>query len=311
MSEITRTSFYYDPIRQGYDTNSWRTISGAPAVAGSGRIVVDAGTGIPGSAIHYADFLKGDISFNINIPSAPAAGDTRYFGVSAPNTSAYIRFAVGASMTFQTSDGATATESSALTWDSALTGANAEYRIRWEAGTAKFYINGSLQYAVSDASVPSGPLSLYLYDNSNTAMTIGDINVRGTQSYAMHLATSDSSPTSGTGTVSVSQSVTVTENYTVLIPTVMIPFVSGGMSDSVTVTENILLSLSLPGGGMINEVITVTESVSLYIDKWLPSVNDTVTVSEDVSMFLEVYTLLPSKTETVTVTDLVSAINIT
>ena len=71
----TRTSFAYDPARQGYDTNSWRTLSGAPAVTGSGRMVVDAGTGIAGIAVHYADFLKGDISFNINVPTAPAAGD--------------------------------------------------------------------------------------------------------------------------------------------------------------------------------------------------------------------------------------------
>lgn len=265
MSEITRTSFYYDPVRSGYDTNSWRTLSGAPSVSGSGRIVVDAGTGIAGSAIHYADFLKGDISFNINIPTTPAAGDSRLFGVSAPNTSAYIRFSIDDALTFQTSDGTTTTESSAVTWDNNLTGSNTEFRIRWEAGTAKFYINGALQYTVSDASVPSGPLSLYLFDNSASAMTIGDIYVRGTQSYVTHLATSDtSSSTSGVGTISRFDNVTVTENFAFLIPTVMIPFVSGGQSESVAVTENVSIVESAIKDE-INESVTVTENVALTI----------------------------------------------
>lgn len=284
MSEITRTSFYYDPMRSGYDTNSWRTLSGAPAVAGSGRIVVDAGTGIPGSAIHYADFLKGDISFNINVPSAPAAGDIRYFGISAPNTSAYIRFAIGASLTCQTSDGTTTTESSDITWDSNLTGANAEYRIRWEAGTAKFYINGSLQYTVTDASVPCGPLSLYLYDNSTTAMTVGDINVRGTQSYVMHLATSDSSPTNVTGTLSTFQNVTVTENVSLLQVELSLPYVAGAMSDSVVVSES--FTILIPD-----------------LDK---GVNDTVTVSEDTAVKVT-YLLVPDAYDEVTVTDVIPA----
>ena len=106
MSDI-RTSFYYDPIRQGYDTNSWRTISGAPAIAAGGRISVDNAGGSAGSVVHYADFLKGDISFNVNVPAAPGAAASRLFGVSAPNTAAYIRFSIDDALTCQTSDGTT------------------------------------------------------------------------------------------------------------------------------------------------------------------------------------------------------------
>lgn len=214
----TRTSFAYDPARQGYDTNSWRTLSGAPAVTGSGRMVVDAGTGIAGIAVHYADFLKGDISFNINVPTAPAAGDARYFGVSAPSTIAYIRFFVGADLYCQTSDGTTTTVSSALEWNSNWTAANIVFRIRWEPGGAKFFVNNTQVYAISDASVPSGPLSLYLSDNSATAMTIGDIFVRGTQSYVKNVATSDSSANPiGSGSLSRFEGVTVTESVSLTI----------------------------------------------------------------------------------------------
>jgi hypothetical protein len=60
MSEITRTSFTYDPARQGYDTNSWRTLSGTTPTVAGGCIVLDGGAGT-NSTIHYADITKGDI----------------------------------------------------------------------------------------------------------------------------------------------------------------------------------------------------------------------------------------------------------
>ena len=244
MSEIVRTSFYYDPIRQGYDTNSWRTLSGSPAVV-SGRLVVDGGVGIAGEIIHYADFLKGDISFNVNVPSAPAAGDSRLFGVSAPNTVAYIRFSIDDTLTCQTSDGTTTTESAALEWNASLwNGANVEFRIRWEAGAAKFFINGTQVYAVSGASVPHGVLSLYMFDNSASSMTVGDVNVRGTQSFVMNAKTSDTATsTSTSGTLSRFESVTVTESNTMRIPVLKLPFVSGALFEPVTVTENVALTV--------------------------------------------------------------------
>ena len=73
-------------------------------MTGSGRFIVDAGTGTQGAAIHYADFLKGDISFDVNVPTAPG-GDDRYFGVAASSNLSYIRFAISLGLTCQTSNG--------------------------------------------------------------------------------------------------------------------------------------------------------------------------------------------------------------
>ena len=67
-----RKSFYYDPIRQGYDTNSWRTISGAPALVGS-RLTLDNQAGIGAAIIHYVDFVKGEMVFDVNVPTVPTA----------------------------------------------------------------------------------------------------------------------------------------------------------------------------------------------------------------------------------------------
>lgn len=284
MSTRTNTNFVYDPIRSGYDANSWRTISGAPAVASSGRLLIDNGVGIDSSAIHYADFCKGDVSFNINVPAAPAAGDSRYFGVAALNSSAYIRFFVGTSLYCQTSDGSTTTTSSALTWDDTnWTGANIVFRIRWEAGTAKFFIQGAQVYAVTDDSVPYGPLSLYLFDDSTLPMTVGDINVRGAQSLVMTPKTSDTNPTNPSGSLSVSQNVTVTESISLLQTSLSIPYVSGGMSESVTITEGVtILVPNLPDA--LSESVTISENVTVKVSFLLiPSVYEEVTITENIT----------------------------
>lgn len=258
MSDI-RTSFAYDPARQGYDTNSWRTISGAPAVTGTGRFVVDAGVGTTGAAIHYADFLKGDISFNVNIDSISADGDLRRFGVATPSSSNYIYFEISnGSLTCRTSSDLLTTVSSAIAWDSNWDAVNTIFRIRWEAGTAKFFVNGSQVYAISDASVPPGTMSLYLLDNSDTAMTIGEINVKGTQSFVMNPKTSDSTSNipAALSYLTRSESVTITENVSLLIPTLHI-----NEDETVTITENV--SLLVPTIHINeDETVTITEDVA-------------------------------------------------
>ena len=111
-----RKSFYYDPIRQGYDTNSWRTISGAPALVGS-RLSIDNSAGIGASIIHQVDFVKGEMVFDVNVPTAPTSGTNRSFGASSPNTSAYILFSFSGTLNCITSDGTTTTSSGTIAWD--------------------------------------------------------------------------------------------------------------------------------------------------------------------------------------------------
>lgn len=261
MSDI-RTSFYYDPIRQGYDNNSWRTVTGAPAVV-AGRLTVDTGVGIAGATVHYADFLKGDISFNVNVPSAPAEGDARLFGVAALNTVAYIRFSVGADLTCQASDGVNTTVTSAIPWNSDWTGANVVFRIRWEAGTAKFFVDGAQVGVISDSSVPHGPMSLYLFDNSNSAMTVGDMNVRGTQSFVMNPKTSDTTSTDTGGTLSIFQNVTVTDVPSISLVNLSLPYVAGALFESVAISENLAFIINTDNS--ISDLATITEDIVLTI----------------------------------------------
>jgi hypothetical protein len=217
MSQII-TSFSYDPVRSGFDSNLWRTVSGAPAVLPTGRLVFDNGTGVTGSAVHYADFVKGDVTFNVNVPTVPAGGDLRLFGVATPNETSYIRFSVGTTGTFfyaQASNGTTST-SVAVTWDSTWTAANVDFRIIWEAGRATFHINGTKVATISDDSIPYGPLSLSVSDNSTSPMSFGTINVRGTQSYILNPKTSDTSATNG-GALNRFDTVTIVENVALTV----------------------------------------------------------------------------------------------
>lgn len=208
----TRTSFNYDPFRQGYDTNSWRTITGAPEIINGSRLAVDTGDGDTGSIIHYIDFLKGEIIFDVNIPVAPGLDAARFFGAAAVSSNLSIGFSIGSTLNCKTVNGSNSTESDDILWDSSWTGENVLFMIRWEAGGAKFFVNGVQVYAVSDASVPYGPLSLYLYDSSGSPMTFGDIIVRNAQSMIVNPKTSDTEYyTSG---LLVGQSITVTDVFT-------------------------------------------------------------------------------------------------
>ena len=239
---LERFDFNYDPMRQGYDTNTWRTLLGAPAVSGAGRLVVDNGTGISGSTIHYTDFVKGTINFNVNIPTSPAEGDSRYFGMSSPSNNRFVRFSTGSELKCETSDGGNATVSDEIEWNAAdWNGNDLDFQIVWEPGMVRFFIEGTNVYTVTDNSIPYGPLSLYLFDNSTSPMTIGAISVRGTQSVYINPKTSDSSSTIDTGTLSLREVVTVTEDMDILLPSLtVLP------TEEATVAEDITLTVVSP-----------------------------------------------------------------
>lgn len=254
MSYI-RPSFYYDPYRQGYDTNSWNTITGSDPTVVDGTLWMQLGTEIA----HYADFVKGDITMRITIPSAPGAGGgTRRYGVYALSADAYLLFSFGGTLTVIASDGVTTSTSEAINWDSSLNGVEARFRIVWDSGLAKFYINESNVATLSGASIPHGPLSLYANDDSADASQVGAIDVRGMQSYILNPNVT-STPNIFTGNLPlIRDTVTVSESVTILIPT-LVP----SLSESTTVSESITFNvLEHPN---VNDAITVAEDIALTI----------------------------------------------
>ena len=204
-------NFYYDPTSQGFDPLSWRSLYGTPSLAGT-RLSVTSST-----IIHLAQMLRGDFVFSVNIP-APAVGDDRQFGLVQYNKNAYIYFNVLDNvLTAETSDGNVA-YSTPITWQTEWSSTDTEFRIKWEAGAAKFYINGGLQATISynapldiiTSVVPGDPLSFYLSDyGSASPILLNYIDAKEVQSYI--LQTSNSSVILGDQIEELDR-ITITEN---------------------------------------------------------------------------------------------------
>jgi len=58
-------NYHYDPQRQGYDTNLWKTLSGTPEAA-SNKLRVSAA-----ECIQYADLFQGFFNLVTNVPATP------------------------------------------------------------------------------------------------------------------------------------------------------------------------------------------------------------------------------------------------
>jgi hypothetical protein len=167
-------NFYYDPIRQGYDLDTWSTITGAPVVA-SNVLSLDAA-----SVIHYADILHGDSTFSINI-SEPAAGDDIVFGFHDLNQVAGVGFRVTDDDLYADAFIGANITSTLIAWEAGWTDINTEFRVKWDAGRAIFYINGTERVVTSDENVPGGTLNLYIKSDSTNPLSLNYIIVKGVQ----------------------------------------------------------------------------------------------------------------------------------
>lgn len=167
-------SFAYDPIRQGYDSNTWSTISGAPSVVSNVLSLQTA------SIIHFADILHGDATFSINI-SEPAVGDDIEFGFYDINQLAGLGFRITDDALFVDTFFGSEITSVAIDWDTAWSNEYTDFRIKWEAGRGVFYINGIERVVTSDISVPGNALNLYVSSDSTNPLSLKYINVKGVQ----------------------------------------------------------------------------------------------------------------------------------
>ncbi len=264
-------NFLYDPSRQGYDSSVWRTAYGSPGVQ-SGQLVLQQA-----AAIHYGDCVKGDYTFEVNVPNSPEGGESRRWGLYSPNRGAYAWFSIeGEQLLAQVSDGTTSSET-AITWSSAWTGVDTQFRIIWEAGLVHFYVGSNEQATLSGDGVPRTPLALYLSNANVDYMTVGYITARGLQSFYMNIDLDDTVFAGGDAFV----------------------------AELVTITENVSKVLSLQLSTVI-DTGTVTESVTQQLLLLLPAVAETVSVAEDV---VNDFTLLPTvSAEAITVAEDVTAV---
>jgi len=167
-------NFYYDPIRQGYDLNTWSTITGTPVVV-SNQLKLDNA-----SVIHFADMLRADATFSVKV-STPVAGDASKFGFYDLNQLCGLGFEIADDVFIAKSFTPEKTTSTTLVWDTAWNNINTQFGIIWEAGRVIFKINGATVATISDTSVPNSALNLYLISTSANALNLKYINVKGVQ----------------------------------------------------------------------------------------------------------------------------------
>jgi hypothetical protein len=290
-------NFYYDPSRQGYDTAAWSLLDGLIPVVNGGYMILSNDT-----IRHYGDILRGDFVFGMNFASAPKVGVTRIWGLNQNNKGNCLTFNInGTTFSANSSDGNGNTNSVVITWQGAWTLADTEFRIRWEAGLAHFYVGGSLQAVISDASITGEPMSLYISDQSSDGMLLKYIEAKAIQSYFQNTQLVGSQTfgrlVMNYDTLGITESVSIVE-------TNLPPFI---VFDTGTITENISTDYGpglIPGKSVV-DTGTVTENITTsWGPGFLPgltSIVDTKTITESVSAGLA--TLSVSVLETMALTE--------
>lgn len=245
-------NFYYDPVRQGYDLSSWRTLSGEPTVHNSHLDFKASG------ALHYGDILRGDAYFGINMP-APVAGADHKFGFIQYHKNAYLYFKVsGIVFSAEASDGTT-TSSSVIEWQSDWTDADVEFRVLWEAGTAKFYVNGNLQATLEGVSVPGDPLSLYFANATMVSSYINYIDVKQIQSYMFTEGNQDAQ-FSFSASISPSSSASASRSPSASVSLSQSP--SASVSPSSSISPSASASLSRSPSASVSPSASISPSAS-------------------------------------------------
>jgi hypothetical protein len=273
-------NFYYDPSRQGYDTEAWSLLDGLIPVVNGGYMILSND-----SIRHYGDILRGDFVFGMNFATGPATYASKIWGLNQANKGNCLTFNInGTTFSANSSDGNGNTNSVVITWQNAWTLTDTEFRIRWEAGLAHFYVGGSLQAVISDISITGEPMSLYLSNANSIGMLMKYIEAKAIQSYFQN------TPLTGSQTfgkmimsfeqLTVSEAVTINEtnyNQNLIVDSlttsdVLSPFVYGpglipgaSKSDTLAVSENITNAWG-PGfipGSTVSDSLTSSENISV------------------------------------------------
>jgi len=250
MSEPFYFSFYYDFARQGLDADVWRTLYGNPVLGGSILVLSES------SIISYADIVKGDFVFNIKIPTTPTIGVNKSFGLQAINQGAFIQFGIlDDDLLLEASDGFGNYESISVPWQTTWTNTQTNWRIKWEAGMASFYVNGVKQGTISDISIPYGPLSTFVTNQDGDSLSFSWVRGIGIQYYNLNTPVGGAS----TGTIinqddllSLSESITMSMH---------LPDFSA--ADSLMVEDVPVLAIDPPVSTA--EAVTLTESLVVEV----------------------------------------------
>lgn len=178
-------SFVYVPAIQGYDDATWATIEGTPTVFNNAlHLNADA-------CSTYLGVMRGEVTFRANVPSAPDANSAaRIIGLNNFGTGqhAYFYWDSVTDVVFGKVNGQNATgvgPGGEIEWNTAWTATDIDYKIRWEGGIVRFFIDNTevATYSASaTANVPNLPLNIYASNLTTDDMQVKSISMVGIQS---------------------------------------------------------------------------------------------------------------------------------
>lgn len=176
MITTPRKRISYDP---GRDTEAdiFVALTGSIS-ADANNITVNADT-----LITKEVFDAGVLRAFVTIPTAPTASDDRKIGFSGNGSSEFAWFFVeGTALKCQVSNGEGAAESVTIDWSDGVienwTNLKITMEVRWEAGSVRFFINGT-QRAQLSGKVPRGPLSAFIRNANADNMLLAGLTVEG------------------------------------------------------------------------------------------------------------------------------------
>ena len=170
-----REGYTYDSAIKGADTTFWSNVEGAMAAV-SGKIRV--------SGDEIASYLQhrfGRFIFAINVPTIPAAGTVRLWGLRNPGapTRGAVYFEQDTSTTSlfcRSYDNWGNLQSTTVTADTDWYGAEVEYIINWERDRIQFQLNDTNGYqtlATHTTRVPDAVLAFNIMDTVAENFDVG------------------------------------------------------------------------------------------------------------------------------------------
>jgi hypothetical protein len=145
------------------------------------------------TAIQYADFTTGTINMNVVVPVNPVAGQDKKWGVYSHAKQAGLYFEITGTtlraVATATEDGqTTVSDTETITWNTDWEGVEVLFKIKWEAGMAKFFINktkvATIAFSDTDGLVLANtPMSLYIHNGNADDLLIGYIEATGVLKY--------------------------------------------------------------------------------------------------------------------------------
>lgn len=170
-------NFSYDPQRQGYDTNLWKTLTGVPTI-NLGLMIHNAA-----SSIQYGDIYKAYVMFSCYLQT-PAENQFKRIGLRHESSNTFVGFTILGDKFYAATIGNDLITNVEIPWEADWQTNGMKLGIRWHGFDAIFYVNGIERAIINgDVDLPRHPMSLYIFnDNEDTISTLY-IDVKECQSY--------------------------------------------------------------------------------------------------------------------------------